>query len=410
MAIGEDYRRGDPFERIDRDFQLMTDLGLSEWRGSISWIDQEPVRGQYDFAWLDEFLVRAERHGITLHPYVAYTPAFAARPTGSTENRWNRPPANEADWMRFVDALGRRLMRHRNVASIEIYNEENASEWWDGKAADYARVVIDARRALPARFRVPIVLGGLVFPDSAWVRNVCAVSGAAASFSVLPIHAYPETWLPPDVTVESYASSIAPFVRDADAACGRKSIWVNEAGAPTTADKNERDQARWWVRPVASSLAEPRIEQIGIYRLRDLPVDQPSIGGEPNYHLGLVYTDGRPKLAFHTIRLLHDLLDVGRLTSLDSGFIVTSPHPGELHAHLFERADGDRVLIMWDRTETSMASVQLGESGSGLVEYALDGTRVESPVFDGRAFRERLERGEPRIYRIVSRDSDERRR
>ena len=50
MAMGEDYRRGDPFDRIDNDFQLITDLGLSEWRGSVSWIDQEPARGQYDFA------------------------------------------------------------------------------------------------------------------------------------------------------------------------------------------------------------------------------------------------------------------------------------------------------------------------------------------------------------------------
>jgi hypothetical protein len=401
LVVGEDYERGTSFDRLERDFQLLRELGISHWRGSFSWIDEEPARGKYEFAWLEQFLSRAERHHVTLHPYVAYTPTWAARPTGSSDTRWNRPPADERDWINFLNALGRVLRRHSNVASIEIYNEENAREWWDGSPADYARLLADAGRTLRRHTHLPIVFGGIVFPDAGWVRDVCAAPEAAARFTVIPLHAYPETWLPPDVTVESYGQSITAFTSAADAACGRKSIWVNEAGYATTQGKSERDQANWWVRAVATFLAQPRVEQIGIYRLRDLAADRPSIGGEPNYHLGLVRADGSKKTAFETIRLLHGLLDVGRLTPVDEGVDILGAPSNGLRTHMFRRPDGDRVLVMWQTVTAPETTVRLRDPGERLIEYAIDGTQLPSPNFDGHSFRVRLAAGEPRVYRIV---------
>jgi hypothetical protein len=49
-----------------------------------------------------------------------------------------------------------------------------------------------------------------------------------------------------------------------------------------------------------------------------------------------------------------------------------------------------------------MVDVHVSPPGARLVEYALDGTRVEPPLFDGHSFHERLERGAPHIYRIVA--------
>ncbi len=33
------------------------------------------------------------------------------------------------------------LWRHRNVASLEIYNEENVRQWWDGTVDQYVAVL-----------------------------------------------------------------------------------------------------------------------------------------------------------------------------------------------------------------------------------------------------------------------------
>ncbi len=67
--------------------------------------------------------------------------------------------------------------------------------------------------------RLRVLFRGLVFPDSDWVRQVCSIGRTASSFDVLPVHAYPETWLPADVTVERYAQSLSNFVADADREC-----------------------------------------------------------------------------------------------------------------------------------------------------------------------------------------------
>ena len=90
-------------------------------------------------------------------------------------------------------------------------------------------------------------------------------------------------------------------------------IWINETGFATVPGKSERDQASWWVRAIATFLAHPRVEHIGIYEIKDLSPGKPVIGDAPNYHLGLTRADRTKKLAFYTVDLLTDLLDTGTL-------------------------------------------------------------------------------------------------
>ncbi|HET7694553.1 MAG TPA: hypothetical protein VFK57_02520 [Vicinamibacterales bacterium] len=96
-----------------------------------------------------------------------------------------------------MSALARELRHHPNVPSLEIYNEENVAQWWDGSRDDYTRTLIAASRTARAQRRFQIRHGGLVFPDVEWMEDVCAQPPARAAFDIVPVHAYPERiWLP----------------------------------------------------------------------------------------------------------------------------------------------------------------------------------------------------------------------
>ena len=404
FAILEDYDKGDPLAEVEADIALFKELEIATWRGSIGWDDFEPSRGDYDFEWLHAFAALAARHDIMLRPYIGYTPEWAAGPGGTDADVWNNPPARLQDWERFTAALARAMRRHENLASYEIYNEENVTQWWDGTSEAYAQVLRTGSRALRAGHPgVPIVFGGLVFPDREWIDEVCGIAGTGAAFSVLPIHAYPETWTPPAVTVENYLGGLDPFVEGADRQCGRKAIWINETGFATVPGRTERDQAYWLVRAVATFLAQPRVEHIGVYEIKDLAHDRPAIGDAPNYHLGLTRSDRTRKLAFHTIDLLTDLLDTQTITVADGdlGVTVIDGAAGDLHHHLFTRPDGDRVLFVWDRTASPTVRVRVAARMGSSVEFDVDGRPLNwadaAAVLDAV----KLAAGVPRIFRLA---------
>ena len=404
FAILEDYDKGADLADIDKDFALFKELEITTWRGSFGWDDYEPSRGKYDFTWLHAFVERAAAHRIQLRPYLGYTPEWAARRGGADKDVWNNPPADLERWSRFATAIARELRRHPNVLSYEIYNEENVKQWWDGDAASYARVL--ARGAQAVRGADPdarVLFGGLVFPDAEWVEAVCGARDTRGTFDVLPFHAYPETWTPANVTAENYLGGLDTFLTVADRSCGRRPIWINETGFATVPGKTEREQASWWVRAVATFLAHPRVEHIGVYEIKDLPTDQPVIGDAPNYHLGLTRIDRTKKLAFHTVDLLTDLLDTGTLRVADDELTVT--HEGERgdpYQHMFVRPDGDRVLIVWNKAAVRDSTMSWHTPGRSAIEYGLDGQSKDVAAFDGRAIRGvDLEPSMPRIFRIA---------
>jgi hypothetical protein len=375
FAILEDYDKGSDLRQVARDFKLFQDLGVPAWRGSFGWDDYEPEAGRFDLDWLERFVTLADTMGIELHPYLGYTPAWAAQ-RGRDDHAWNDPPRRMNDWTRFVDTLAKRLGPHRSIGSYEIYNEENTALWWEGTSARYAQVLRAASDALrgadPGR---KVLLGGMVWPDVHWLEASC--SEAVAPFDVLPFHAYPETWTPDSVTVENYLGPgfRADFLREADEQCGRKPIWINEAGFATTPGKTEEQQAEWWVRAFATFLAEPRVEHIGIYEIRDQQQGTAVIGGAPNYYLGLIRSDGKPKLAFETVKMLVELFGKDSITVAEDDLHVrvTKGHPGKLYQHLFRRPDGRRLAFVWDRLGSPTVDLGLTQKASRVTLYDLGG-------------------------------------
>jgi polysaccharide biosynthesis protein PslG len=401
FAVLEDYDKGADLRDVARDFALMRELGVPAWRGSFGWDDYEPARGRYDFAWLERFVALADHAGIALHPYLGYTPSWAAA-GGRDDQAWNDPPRSLADWSAFAEAIARALGGHHSIRSWEIYNEENVPLWWDGSARAYAEVL---RRGAEAVRRgdpnARVLLGGMVWPDLEWLETACA---GGAPFDVLPFHAYPETWTPDSVTVERYLGDrfAEGFVAPADRTCGRHPIWINETGFATVPGKTDAAQAAWWARAFATFIAAPRIEHLGIYELRDQRLGTPVIGDAPNYYLGLIRRDGTRKPAFETVKLLVRLFGQDSIAVDDSGLRiqVRSGAIGELHHHLFVRPDGRRLAFVWDRTGHPRVRLGLERPVRRAVRWALDGTSRPWPVSGGRSLDVDLTPGDVTIFEL----------
>lgn len=382
FSLLEDYDKGEPLERVADDFARMRELGITTWRGSFGWDDYEPRRGALDLAWLERFVALAEREHVTLRPYLAYTPDWAAA-GGRDEHAWNDAPASLDAWGRFVGAIAALAARHANVASLEIYDEQNVPLWWDAAPDAYDRVFARARDAVAAAgVHVPVVPGGLVYADAPWIARLCGDRGHA--IDRLTLHAYPETWTSPEVTVERYLGrGVDEFLASADSACGRLPLWINEAGVASDAGRSEDDQANWWARAIPTFLAHPRVEHVGIFEMTDLAPDRPTSGDGRNYHLGLRRADGSPKPAFATVGTIVGLLDSGTLTVADADLTLRSSDPAasDVVAHLFERPDGRRVLFIWTTSGPARVTVSLSRRVRRATEHKLDGSsRPLAPV------------------------------
>jgi hypothetical protein len=403
FAILEDYDKGDDLGRIARDFALFKELGVPVWRGSFGWDDYEPSPGRYDFGWLDRFVALADSMGITLRPYLGYTPAWAGRP-GQDEHAWNDPPRRAEYWTRFVSTVATRYRSAPSLRSYEIYNEENVSLWWEGTAGEYAVVLRAGAQAIrKADPDAQILLGGMVWPDIEWLEVACATG--RAPFDVLPFHAYPETWTPDSITVENYLGPgyRTGFLSEADQQCGRRPVWINEAGFATTPGKSEREQAEWWVRAFATFLSEPRVEHLGIYEIRDQRQGTPVIGDAPNYYLGLLRADGTPKMSFDTIRLLVRLFGTGSITVANPWLRVrvTEGRAGDMYHHLFLLSDGRQLAFVWDRSGSPTVELELPRRVGAVTAYTSDAQAVEWRDARDRVIRRvRLQPGVVRIFEI----------
>jgi hypothetical protein len=409
FSILEDYDKDESLRQVEADFLLFKELGITTWRGSFGWDDYEPAPGAYDFEWLHRFAELARDHGIALRPYIAYTPAWAAKPGGQDNAVWNNPPADVTVWSRFVARLAYAMKRHTNILSFEIYNEQNSPMWWDGSVEEYARVLESGSEAIRgAGGDDKVLLGGITFPDIDWLDETCALVDGRQVFDVLPIHVYAETW-PREQAVEHVLNHSGffhdEFLPEADRSCGRKPVWINETGYATTPGiRTERDQANWWARAIATFVADPRVEHIGVYEIKDRPRTADVIGEPENHFLGLTYPDRRRKLAFHTVKRLVALLDTGMITVADERLSVEvlAGREGALYRHVFIRPDGHQVLFLWDRSGNPRVRVRLPHAGAQAIEYALDGTGTPYPHLKGRYLHDiQLTSGEVRMFEIL---------
>lgn len=135
----------------DRDFQMMSEAGLSWARMSLPWRSVEPsCKDCYEWSDLDRVVAAARAWGIRIIARLDRPPAWTRSIAAD-----NGPPDNADDYGDFVASLVGRY-GSGGIPVLEIWNEPNLSREWGGavinkqQAAQYTYLLKVAYRAAKA--------------------------------------------------------------------------------------------------------------------------------------------------------------------------------------------------------------------------------------------------------------------
>jgi hypothetical protein len=374
LAVGDDYFDGtDDLERVRRHLRVAREVGARYLRCAFSWNGIEPEPGRLEWRFWDQLVDEAERAGIELIPYVAYTPAWAAR---EPREFWRQPPRDPELYARVVFEAVRRY--RGRIRAWEIWNEPDLAEYWQGSVAEFAALV---RRAAAAMRRADpdavIVLGGMSRPVGPFLHALLETHRIDRWVDVVAMHAYPESW-----HAERAETVFERWLALTAALAARRApldLWLDEMGYADY--RLAPDKASLWGTPVhyryehtpeyaatflfkafAQALASERVSLAGWYRIDDFPESETRLGVDRvHHHLGLVDAAGRPKPALGALRFFNRLLGgPSRVHPAPS----TARAPAQAVVRVFERQDGEVVVVGWLRSSEAHEVA----SRSGLLE------------------------------------------
>jgi hypothetical protein len=371
IGLCEDYpEESTSFDTVRADMAALRALGIDHLRVSFPWDSIEPAEGRFEWSFWDRFVdIAVGEYGITLLPYVAYTPEWAG--VASEAPVWTRPPRDDARFAAFVRAL---VERYRDrIHSWEIWNEPDNPAYWSGDVTAFAHLLDAGAAAVRAADPTArVVLGGIAW-NTQFVAALFAEHHAAAAVDVVNLHSYAETWS--NDPIESLAGYVARVAAIIDRYGDREALWAAEVGyssyrdgarvsdryTATHAYEHTADyQADALVRMLAVLLASGRVSLIAWYEVRDLPAEAEVIGDVNNRHLGVLTAEGAPKPAFAALAFAHTLFDQP-LRSLDDDIQVATGGAAlatTAQVHAFERGDGSVVVVAWLPTHDAEASTE----------------------------------------------------
>ncbi len=290
----------------------LAEAGVEWMRLDLGWASYEEkcsgCRSQWYVDRADAVIDAARARGIKVLAQVGRTPAWANGGQGTAV-----PPQNMQEFGRFMGWLSSHL--RGRVDAYELWNEPNLTRFWRGTTAQFAELTHAGYRAVkgvdPA---VPVVLGGVSYNDSSWLREAY-VAGVGGSFDILATHPYlapsdlgPE--VPDTKGTNIYLLTHVAKVRELMLANGdgAKQIWFTEFGwsshpnSGTEANWNrgvsEQEQGDYLVRTIDFVAANyPYVTNVFWYNDRDRGTSTAQID---NY--GLLRHDLTPKPAYHALR------------------------------------------------------------------------------------------------------------
>ena len=186
--------------------------GAGEYRTDASWPTAEPsapVGGTatYDWASFDQTAGALAAAGLRWYPILDYTPAWA-----SSDGTEFGPPKDPTQFAAYAAAFAERYgpggsfwsanpaLQYLPVQEYEIWNEEDASEFWDEQSsapAAYSTLLADSESAIhAAQPSATVVLGGLLDAGSDALGFLAAMQkahpGILASVGAVAYHPYQE--------------------------------------------------------------------------------------------------------------------------------------------------------------------------------------------------------------------------
>ncbi|HMJ37363.1 MAG TPA: Ig-like domain-containing protein [Baekduia sp.] len=177
-----------PFDERQPSGSYVAGSGAQWARNFVSWNELEPARGQYNTKVLDALAASTaalRSHGLKPLFTVVLAPSWAS---GSADP--HAPPADPADYARFLGHLASYPGLKGNVVAYELWNEEDSPGWWTGApdAAAYTALLQAGYPAVKAADPAATVLvGGLTGSDHQFLEQIYA-AGGQGSFDGVAVH------------------------------------------------------------------------------------------------------------------------------------------------------------------------------------------------------------------------------
>jgi len=373
IGLCEDYpEETTTLDVIRADMELLKRSGINLLRISFGWDGIESQKDTYDWLFWDDYVKMAvDEYGITLIPYICYTPDWNS--TGDYQNFWNHTPIDYDEFGEFMYDL---VMRYKDwIKSWELWNEPDISAFWSGSVEEYARLAkIGSEAVREADPEAIVVLAGLAYSadfTTALFRNY----GISPFVDVVNIHNYFETWHPsPMENIADYINEIYDIVhRWGDG----QAVWMAEVGYSTWRmgesqvsqdyyayydyEHSPTYQAVDLFRRLTMIVSTGKIDAVAWYEIKDLPPSEDVIGDNNNRNLGVAFADHSPKPAERALKFFNELFSQPYRVVDDVK--IERPQKSKSVVKVFENQDGSIVVVGW--LPTAVAEKREGElSGS----------------------------------------------
>lgn len=381
IGLCEDYPEETTTMKIIRsDMELLRRAGINLLRISFGWDGIEVSKDTYDWGFWDDYVkIAVDEYGITLIPYICYTPMWNS--TGDMYDYWNHTPT---DYYEFGEFVGDIVNRYKDrIKSWELWNEPDITAFWSGNVEEYARLAkIGSRAVRETDPEAIVVLGGLAHQTD-FTKALFRDYEISFYVDVVNIHNYFETWHPsPMERIEGHINEIYDIV---DRWGDGQAVWMAEVGYSTWRmgkSKVSNDYYAYYdyehtpayqavdlFRRLTMIVSTGKIDAVAWYEIKDLPPIEEVIGDNNNRNLGVAYVDHTPKPAEEALVFFNELFSQPYRT-LD-GVVVTPPVDSESVIKVFENQDGSCIVVGWLPTVVA-------EKGEGELSGSVKDTRRES--------------------------------
>lgn len=197
---------------------------LRLWDSSTHWAALEPVKGQFDFGLLDQYVREAEQRRMQITLTLGQSPQWAsARPGEVSYNGAGAPaePANLQDWRDYVAAVVRRY--RGRIHFYEVWNEPNDPTFYSGSVARMVELTREAFAIVRANDPAARIISPAPY-SVGWMDEFLALGGGAF-VDIIGYHHYAT---PPEGLFAAFAN-LRQVLRARGA--GMKPLWHTEAAA-----------------------------------------------------------------------------------------------------------------------------------------------------------------------------------
>ncbi len=201
---------------------------LRLWDAGTTWSALEPVKGQFDFGLLDQYVREAEQRRVQVTLTLGQSPTWAsARPGDVSYNGAGAPaePANIQDWRDYVTAVVRRY--RGRIHHYEVWNEPNDPTFYSGSVSRMVELTREAFGIIRANDPAARVLSPAPY-SVGWMDEFLALGGGR----FVDVIAYHHYATPPEGLFATFAN-LRQVLRARGA--GMKPVWHTEAAAGNAA-------------------------------------------------------------------------------------------------------------------------------------------------------------------------------